>query len=414
MNQGHAEVHQAPDVKVTRSKPAMRPGASTGLLVVAPLVLLGLLLYVFVAWGDDLLGPPPVPIDALSKVDIERIAFRPGEIVLGVVNSGPGPLTVAQVVVNDGIWDFAVVPDAAIPRLGRATIGVPYPWLEGEPHTVKVITSTGLAFTKTVPIATATPEPAASFFLMFALLGIFVGVIPVYLGLLWFPLLRRLDRRALTFLLALTAGLLVFLGVDAVNEALELAARVPGPYRGVGLVAIGLIGAVVVLVALSQRTVSATSGRSEAQRALALAYLIAAGIGLHNFGEGLAIGAAYAVGELALGAFLVIGFTLHNITEGFGIVTPLARHGAAVRQLVLLGLVAGGPTILGTWLGGFTYSDTWATLFLAIGAGAVFQVVYELGMLTEQDGRARLVSPVGAAGLLAGMLLMYATGLLVA
>jgi zinc transporter, ZIP family len=414
VNHGHAEDRETPDMKAPLAKPGMRPGAGTGLLVVAPLVLLGMLLYLFVAWGDDLLGPPPVPVDALGKLDIERIAFRPGEIALSVVNSGPGPLTVAQVVVNDGIWDFAAAPDATIPRLGRATIAVPYPWLEGEPHTVKMITSTGLAFTRTVAIATATPEPAAPFFLMFALLGMFVGVIPVYLGLLWFPLLRRLDRRILTFLLALTAGLLIFLGVDALHEALELAARVPGPYRGVGLVAIGLIGAVLVLVALSRRTVSAASGRSEAQRALALAYLIAGGIGLHNFGEGLAIGAAYAVGELALGAFLVIGFTLHNITEGFGIVTPLARHGATVRQLILLGMVAGAPTILGTWVGGFTYSDVWATLFLAIGAGAVFQVVYELARLTEHDGRTRLVSPVGVAGLLAGLLLMYLTGLLVA
>lgn len=414
MNQGQADARHVADGSAVSSKPAGARGATTALLVVAPLVLLGMLLYAFVARGDALLGPPPVPVDALAKLDVERVAFRPGEIVLSVVNSGPGPLTVAQVVVNDGIWDFAVTPDATIPRLGRATIGVPYPWLEGEPHTVKVVTSTGLAFTKAVPVATATPEPQPAFFLTFALLGIFVGVIPVYLGLLWFPLLRRLDRRVLDFLLALTAGLLIFLGVDAVSEALELAARVPGPYRGVGLVAIGLIGAVLVLVALSRRTVSAASGRSEAQRALALAFLIAGGIGLHNFGEGLAIGAAYALGELALGAFLVIGFTLHNVTEGFGIVTPLARHGARVPQLLLLGLVAGAPTILGTWVGGFTYSDTWATLFLAVGAGAVFQVVYELSRLTERDGRTRLVSPVGVAGLLTGLLVMYVTGLLVA
>jgi len=178
--------------------------------------------------------------------------------------------------------------------------------------------------------------------------------------------------------------------------------------------ALGALGAILVLAAMSRRTMRTLGGRSDAERGLALAYLIAIGIGLHNFGEGLAIGAAYAVGELALGAFLVVGFTLHNITEGFGILTPIARHGAALRHLLLLGLAGGAPTIAGTWLGGFAYSDIWATLFLAIGAGAVFQVVYELARLTSHEGHSRIATPVGVAGVLTGMLLMYLTGLLVA
>jgi zinc transporter ZupT len=218
----------------------------------------------------------------------------------------------------------------------------------------------------------------------------------------------------LDFCLALTAGLLIFLGIDAVNEALELAARVPGPYRGIGVVAIGLIGAILVLVGASRRLVRAASGRPDAVRALALSYLMATGIGLHNLGEGLAIGSAYAVGELALGAFLVIGFTIHNVTEGFGILTPIARIGTTLRHLLLLGLTAGAPTVVGTWMGGLAYSDLWATLFLGIGAGAVFQVVYELVRLPDPEGGSRILKPVGVVGVLAGMLLMYVTGLLVA
>ena len=392
-----------------------RVGGSTLLLLaILPVALLVALVAVFVTYGDELLGPAPVPPDALGRLEIERLIFRPEGVAVQLVNSGPATLTVAQVIVNDAIWEFAIEPGPTVPRLARATIGLAYPWLEGEPVTVKVLTSNGLAFLKTVPVATTTPEPAWSLLLLFALLGVLVGVLPVYLGLLWFPLLRRLDRSVLDFMLALTAGLLVFLGVDAVVEALELAARVPGPYRGTGLVAIGVIGAILVLVGMSRRSMRTAEGRSEADRALAVAYLIAIGIGLHNFGEGLAIGAAYAVGELALGAFLVVGFTLHNITEGFGILTPIARYGTRLRHLLLLGLAAGAPTIAGTWLGGFAYSDIWATLFLAIGAGAVFQVVYELARLTSRDGHMRIATPLGAAGVLTGMLLMYLTGLLVA
>ena len=323
-------------------------------------------------------------------------------------------MTIAQVTVNDALWAFSIEPEPTIPRLGRATVSIPYPWLEGEPYAVKLVTSNGLAFAREVAIASAAPEPSPSFLLLFALLGVYVGVVPVFLGLLWFPLMRRLGRRAMDFFLALTAGLLIFLGMDAVVEAVELAGRVPGPFRGFSLIGLGMLGAFGALVVVSKRSVSATSGKPEADRRLALAYLIALGIGLHNLGEGLAIGAAYALGELALGAFLVIGFALHNTTEGFGIVAPLARQGAPLRYLLALGLIAGLPTIVGTWLGGFVYSDIWATLFLAIGAGAIFQVVYEIARLPGKEGPAWLLAPASFAGLMLGLLTMYATGLLVA
>jgi zinc transporter ZupT len=150
---------------------------------------------------------------------------------------------------------------------------------------------------------------------------------------------------------------------------------------------------------------------------MGLALLIAIGIGLHNLGEGLAIGAAYTLGEVALGSFLIVGFTLHNTTEGLAILSPLIEGKTRVRDLVLLGIVGGAPTILGTWTGAFTYSDPLSLLFLGLGAGAIFQVVWVLARGRAAKGETivdALARPLNVAGLFAGFLVMYATSLLVA
>lgn len=379
-----------------------------------PLAILGLLVWAFLTIGP--LGILPTNLPPVEEVTIERIVLtdNPKQFSVYLVNSGPDPVTIAQVLVDDAYWDYQIAPDQTIPRLGQAVVTVPYPWVEGEPHVVKFLTSTGLTFEGEVPVAVATPQPDLLTFGVFALMGLYVGVIPVALGLLWFPVMRRLGRRGMDFILALTVGLLIFLGLDAVKEALDLAGRAPEPFHGFSVVGIGLLGALLALITVSRRTVAEQSGRSEAQRRLAVAYLIALGIGLHNLGEGLAIGASYAIGEVALGALLVVGFTIHNTTEGPAIVAPIARDGATLRHLALLGLLGGGPTILGAWLGGFAYSPIWAALFLAIGAGAIFQVVFQLARLPGRGGPGWLAAPVSFAGLLVGMALMYATGLLVA
>jgi ZIP family zinc transporter len=164
-----------------------------------------------------------------------------------------------------------------------------------------------------------------------------------------------------------------------------------------------------------------TGRRDAASAGWILALLVAVGIGLHNFGEGLAIGAAFALGEAALGSLLIIGFALHNTTEGLAIVAPLARRadGAStpvtVGSLVQLGLIGGVPTIAGAWLGGFIYSPVWALVFLAVGVGAIAQVVVQI--LGQMSGEERLSTfmtrgPV-VAGLFAGFIAMYATGMLI-
>ena len=125
--------------------------------------------------------------------------------------------------------------------------------------------------------------------------------------------------------MAITAGLLIFLGIDATAEALEIAAELGGPFQGVGLVGIGIVVTFLLLDAITRR--QAAVGRSEASQRLTVAVMIAIGIGLHNLGEGLAIGAAYSLGVAALGTFLVIGFIIQNITEGLGIIAPILKTG---------------------------------------------------------------------------------------
>ena len=375
---------------------------------VLPLVLLAGLVLVFLRFGP--VGVFRAAFPPVEELTIERITFpAAGEMRIRVVNGGPEPVTISQVLVDDAVWAHTLDGERTVARLERREITLPYPWVEGEPHVVALVTSTGLTFEGEVAVATRTPTPDARYLGTFALLGVYAGVIPVFLGLLWLPFLREVRRRWIDFFLAFTAGLLVFLFVDTLAESLELSARVPGAYHGLGLVLLGVASAPLAIGAIAQ----ARRGAGAASGAW-VATLIALGIGLHNLGEGLAIGTAYAGGEIALGTFLVVGFLLHNSTEGLGIVAPLASERPSLARLLALGALAGLPTVVGTWIGGFTYSPVWSTLFLALGAGAIAQVVYELWKLFRRSSDAPLSSPLNATGVLAGLLVMYATSLLVA
>jgi len=288
---------------------------------------------------------------------------------------------------------------------------VPYPWVEGDAYEIALFSSNSVAFSTAIEVATATKTVDSTTLLSFTLIGLYVGVIPVFLGLFWFPALRRLGPRWMMFLMALTVGLLIFLGIDATNEALEIAREVGGPFQGVGLVGLGVVITFLLLDAISRRQVSI--GRSEAEQRLTVAFMIAIGIGLHNLGEGLAIGAAYSVGAAALGTFLVVGFILQNITEGLGIIAPVLKDRPAFSSLAWMGLIGGVPAVIGAWVGGLTYSQPLAVLFLAIGAGAVFEVVYEIGKLIQRDAIKRPMPLTIFSGVTAGMLLLYVTGLLI-
>ncbi len=385
-----------------------RPTVPLWLKGLAPLVLVAALVAAFLRFGP--VGVFQQAFPPVEELTIERITLpRAGELKVRVTNGGPQPVTVAQVMIDDANWVHTVDGSRTIQRLESRTIDIPYPWVEGEPLTVALVTSTGLTFSSEIPVATQTPSADSRYLTTFALLGVYAGVIPVFLGLLWLPFIRNISRKWIDFFLSLTIGLLVFLGVDAIGEALETAGRVPGAYQGLGLILLGALGTPLLIAALGEWKSRTRAGRS----ALYVATLIALGIGLHNLGEGLAIGAAYSSGEIALGTFLVVGFLLHNTTEGLGIVSPLAAERPRMTQLILLGALAGVPTIIGAWIGGFSYSPIWTTLFFAIGAGAIAQVVYELWRLFARRGGVSLAAPLNAVGVLLGLLVMYATGLLV-
>jgi zinc transporter ZupT len=384
-------------------------GAGAVLLALIPLLLLGGLLALLVVTGAGLGARTAPPIEELTIDYISLPAVD--QLVVEVTNGGADPVTVAQVLVDDNYWDFTISPGPEIPRLGRATLSIPYPWVQDEPHHVVLISSNGVTFEGEVAVATLSPQPDAATFGRYALLGIYVGFIPVGLGLLWYPFLRRLGRSGMQAVLSLTVGLLIFLLFDTIAEALDLIARTPGVFGGAPLVFL------VALLAFGALIAVGSSGNGREASKLGVSYRIALGIGLHNLGEGLAIGAAFALGEAALGTFLVIGFTLHNITEGIGIAAPIARERPRWWHFVLLAALAGLPAVLGVWIGGFIFNALLAAIFLALGAGAIAQVVYEVGRLIVRQSReegAPLFSPATFGGLAAGMLMMYATALLVA
>jgi zinc transporter ZupT len=380
-----------------------------------PLVPLAGLLALLAWWGpaDALRGDAP-PLEALT---FQRVVLDADGIRATVLNDGPDEVTIAQVQVDEAFWAFTADRGQVLGHLDRTTLAIPYPWVEGDAHLVKVLTSTGATFEYEVGVAVATPAPSARYFGVFTLIGIYVGVLPVAIGLLWFPFLAGLSSRGLSFLLALTVGLLLFLLVDGAGDGLEAAGALAESFQGVVLFVLAAALAYLGLDGLSAALRRRRRQAGAAESGWVLALGIAIGIGLHNFGEGLAIGAAFALGEAALGTLLIVGFTLHNTTEGLAIVAPLARGGgrAPLGALVRLGLIGGVPTIAGAWLGGFVYSPVWAVLFLAIGVGAIAQVIGQIVRHMAGDGSpARwLAEGPSLAGLTAGFAVMYATGMMV-
>jgi zinc transporter, ZIP family len=413
---------------------------------IAPFIVVGAMLILLFTSPGILFHSPNEPLPQLS---IEKVEFSDQYIVAFVRNTGPSEITIAQADVNDRIHPAAIEPGQTLGRFDDAKVIIPFIWNTAEPYSIGITTNDGTRFEKTIDAAAQVPRPTIEQASSFALIGTYVGIIPVMMGLVWYPFMRTLSSNRYNFFLSLTAGLLVFLGIDALLESNEIAVdTLSSAFNPQILIIIVAIVSFLALQYVSQKLVqrasksksdtgyhseitngSATdgdvknlgnsSGSSLQQlliRPLAISMMISIGIGLHNFGEGLAIGAAVLLGEIALSSFLIIGFTLHNTTEGLAIVAPIAKaRRIPIRKLIIMGLIAGVPTILGTWIGGFMYSPVATIIFLSIGAGAIFQVVYSIGSWMNQTNRSTgLLGNLSIIiGFTLGMLLMYLTGLLI-
>ena len=387
---------------MTSSKPVLAISA------IAPIVLL----VIMIAF---LLGPASTFLQfgiVLPEVSIEKIEFTGNEIRATVRNTGPVDVNVVLADVNDRIQPAAIEPDTLLERFETALVRIPFDWNEGQPYEIGVTIDDGTRFAKGTDAAFPSLEPDIDLFVFLGMIGFLIGVVPIMIGLLWYPFIKKLGKNSFNFFLAFTMGLLIFLGIDAVIEAAEISENhLSSVFNGELLIATVIILSFLALHGVGKKLIKRTE-LSTLSKGLAISLMIAIGIGFHNLGEGLAVGASIALGEVALSTFLIIGFATHNTTEGLAIAAPLTSTKAKIAKMIGLGLIAGIPAIFGTWIGGFSFSPFFTIVFLAIGAGAIFQVV--LSIFQYMNEKSNLLSNTSLfAGISVGLLIMYLTSVLI-
>jgi len=378
----------------------------SGIIPFAFLIIL--VAYIF-GPGSDLLdlGVP------LPEITIEKVDFVDSEIRATVRNTGPITVEIVMADINDRIQPAAIEPDRFLERYETALVRIPFAWNEAEPYTIGITVEDGTRFEKEIEAAAHALEPNLELVGFFTIIGTYVGIIPVMIGLLWLPFIKRISKNKYHFFLALTVGLLLFLGIDSVEEAIEVSdENLAGSFNGTLLVATIVVLSFLGLYHSSEKLVKRAES-STIGKPVAIALMIAIGIGLHNFGEGLAIGAAIGLGSIAFSTFLIVGFALHNTTEGIAIAAPMSRGKTMIGKLVGLGMIAGAPAIFGAWVGGFVYSPFTSVVFLSIGAGAIFQVVITILRWIREEGDKNLSSAAVISGTSIGMVIMYLTSIFV-
>jgi len=386
---------------MTSSKPQIAISA------IAPIVLLAILI-VF------LLGPASTFLQfgiVLPEISIEKVEFIGNEIQATVRNTGPIDVNVVVADVNDRIQPAAIEPDTHLERFETALVRIPFDWNEGQPYTVGLTIDDGTRFEKQIDAASASLEPNSELFVFLGIIGLLIGVVPIMIGLLWYPFIKKLGKNAFNFFLAFTIGLLLFLGLDAIEEAFEISnIHLASVFNGELLIATVVILSFLGLYGIGNILIK-RSEFSKLSKGLTISLMVAIGIGLHNLGEGLAVGAAIAFGEVALSTFLIIGFAIHNTTEGLAIAAPLTRTKLVIGKMVGFGLIAGIPAIFGTWIGGFSFSPFFTIIFLSIGAGAIFQVVWTIFKFMKESDSFSSISII--CGIASGLVVMYLTSILI-
>ncbi|HSG82946.1 MAG: ZIP family metal transporter [Nitrosopumilus sp.] len=379
---------------------------ASGIIPFAFVILM--MVYIFGPGADLLDFGTPLP-----EVTIEKVDFVDSEIQATVRNTGPIAVEVVMADINDRIQPAAVEPDRFLERFETTLVRIPFEWNEAEPYIVGITIEDGTRFEKEVEAAAPALEPSLDLAIFFAIIGTYVGIIPVMIGLLWLPFIKKISKQKFHFFLALTAGLLLFLAIDSIEEAIEVSDQsLAGSFNGSLLVATVIILSFLGLYYSGNKLVERASS-SKLAKPVAIALMISIGIGLHNFGEGLAIGAAVGLGSVAFSTFLIVGFALHNTTEGIAIAAPMSRGKLMIGKLAAMGMIAGAPAIFGAWIGGFSYSPFTSVIFLSIGAGAIFQVIIVIMKWIRDEGDNNLSSASVASGFAVGMLVMYLTSILV-
>ena len=349
----------------------------------------------------------------LPEVTIEKVDFVDSEIQATVRNTGPIPVEVVMADVNDRIQPAAVEPDKFLERFETTLVRIPFEWNEAEPYTIGITLEDGTRFAKEIKAAAPALELSLDLAIFFAIIGMYVGVIPVMIGLLWLPFIKKISRQKYHFFLALTAGLLLFLAIDSIEEAIAVSDEsLADSFNGTLLVATVTVLSFLGLYYAGNKLTS-KAGSSKLTKPVAMALMISIGIGLHNFGEGLAIGAAVGMGSIAFSTFLIVGFALHNTTEGLAIAAPMSRGKLMLGKLAAMGMIAGSPAIFGAWIGGFVYSPFTSVIFLAVGAGAIFQVIFVILKWIQDQSDQKLSGLAVVSGFSVGMLVMYLTSILV-
>ena len=378
----------------------------SGLIPFALLIIM--IAYIF-GPGSDLLnlGTP------LPEISLERIEFLDSEIQVTVRNTGPIPVEVSMADVNDRIQPAAIEPDRFLDRYETALVRIPFDWNVAEPYAIGLTTNDGTRFEREVESAAPALKPDMEFVGFFAIIGTYVGIIPVMIGLLWLPFIKKISKSKYHFFLALTVGLLLFLGIDSIEESFDVVnENLSNSFNGALLIATTITLSFLGLYYTSEK-LTTNAGFLKISKPIAIGLMIAIGIGLHNFGEGLAIGAALGLGSMAFTTFLIVGFALHNTTEGIAIAAPVSRGKTSLGKLALLGLIAGVPAIFGAWVGGFAFSPFSAVVFLSVGAGAIFQVIIVILKWIRDEGDNNLSSTPVVSGFAMGMLIMYLTSILI-
>jgi len=390
----------------------LNDNASKGKIIasgIIPFIFIILMMAYIFGPGADLLDFGVL----LPEVTIEKIDFIDSEIQATVRNTGPIPVEVVMADVNDRIQPAAVEPDRFLERFETTLVRIPFEWNEAEPYTIGITVEDGTRFEKEVEAAAPALELSLDLAIFFAIIGTYVGIIPVMIGLLWLPFIKKISKQKYHFFLALTAGLLLFLAIDSIEEAVEVSdENLASSFNGTLLVATVTVLSFLGLYYAGNKLVSKANS-SKFTKPVAIALMISIGIGLHNFGEGLAIGAAVGMGSIAFSTFLIVGFALHNTTEGLAIAAPMSRGKLMLGKLVAMGIIAGSPAIFGAWIGGFVYSPFTSVIFFGIGAGAIFQVIVVILKWIYDENDQKLSTMAVVSGFAVGMLVMYLTSILV-